>query len=158
MPASIRLRFALAPWLAALAVLAVLAAPRDVFAQGLEGAPLGKPPVMQTVFFNVVWGAGTGALLGAASASLAAGAATEPANLREEVITGATLGSVLGAGVGIWLVFNGITFDPDRSLLFGSPIAANRFRPNTPPLVFTSEPGKPFSITGVKALVLDLSF
>jgi hypothetical protein len=122
------------------------------------GAPLGKPPVMQTVFFNVVWGAGTGALLGAASASLSAGSATDPENLRTEVITGATLGSVVGAAVGIWLVFNGITFDADRSLLFGSGLAANPYRPNTPPLVFTSEPGRPFSISGFKALVLDLSF
>lgn len=121
-------------------------------------SPVGRPPVMQTVFFNVVWGAGTGALLGAASASLQAGAATKPDNLREEVITAATLGSIVGAGVGIWLVFNGITFDPDRSLLFGSGLSYNPYRPATPPLVLTSSPGNLFAITGFKALVLDLSF
>lgn len=143
-------------FLIALLLMALAAPARHGSAQ--EAAPIGKPPVMQSVFFNVVWGAGTGALLGAASASLQAGSATKPDNLREEMITGATLGSMIGAGVGIWLIFNGITFDPDRSLIFGTTLAGNPYRPATPPLVFTSAPGKPFSITGVKALVLDLSF
>ena len=118
-----------------------------------------QQPVMQNVFLNVVWGAGVGALLGASSASLASGQETKPAHLRDNVITGATLGSLVGVAAGVWLLFNGVTFDADRSLLFGGgPMAQNLFRPYTPPLVLESSPGQPFKITGFKALVLDLSF
>ena len=139
-----------------LLLLALALASRPAGAQELGP----RTPVMQNVFFNVVWGAGVGALLGASAAGLAAGETTKPANLRENVITGATLGSLIGASAGIWLLFNGITFDPDRSLLFGGvgPMAYNPYRPNTPPLVLESSPGQPFRITGFKALVLDLSF
>jgi hypothetical protein len=127
-------------------------------AQAQELAP--KRPVMEHVFFNVVWGASVGALIGASSASLAAGQEARPKDLRENTITGATIGSLLGATVGVWLIFNGVTFDPDRSLLFGGlgPVAQNSYRPPTPPLVLESAPGHPFRITGFKALLLDLSF
>lgn len=118
-----------------------------------------EKPVMQNTFFNVIWGSAAGALLGASSAALGPGTDVSPAVLRESVITGATAGGVLGLGIGIWLTFNGITFDPDRSLIFGSlgpgPTASQGL---LPPLVIETEPGKPFHITGAKALILDLRF
>jgi hypothetical protein len=140
----------------ALVLALTLGAARPASAQAL-GPP---QPVMQNVFFNVVWGAGVGALLGASAASLAAGQQTKPKDLRDNVITGATMGSIAGAAAGVWLLFNGVTFDPDRSLLFGGggPVAMNPYRPYTPPLVLVSPPGQPFKISGFKALVLDLSF
>jgi hypothetical protein len=120
---------------------------------------VGKPPVMQNVFFNVVWGAGTGALIGASSAALASGRTLQPKNLRENVVTGATLGSVAGLGVGVWLLFNGVSFDSSRSLLFGTGMAdANGVPTFTPPLVLESKPGEPFRITGFKALVFHKEF
>ena len=129
---------------------------RPVFAQE---AVQGRPPVMENVFFNVVWGAGVGALIGASSASLASGTATQPKNLRENVITGATVGSVAGLGIGVWLLFNGISFDSSRSLLFGSGMAdANGVPTYTPPLVLETKPGEPFRITGFKALVFHKNF
>jgi hypothetical protein len=114
---------------------------------------------MENVFYNVVWGAGAGALLGASSAALASGDATQPKNLRENVITAATLGSIAGLGVGVWLLFNGITFDPARSLLFGQGVAASGAAPDfVPPLVLETKPGEPFRITGFKALVFRRDF
>jgi hypothetical protein len=114
---------------------------------------------MQNVFFNVVWGAGVGALIGASSASLASGTATQPKDLRDNVVTGATVGSVIGLGVGVWLLFNGVSFDPSRSLLFGSGMAdANGMPSYSPPLVLVSKPGEPFRITGFKALVFHKEF
>jgi hypothetical protein len=129
---------------------------KTVFAQQ---AITGKPPVMENVFFNVVWGAGMGALIGVSSAALASGKASQPKDLRGNVITGATLGSVVGLGVGVWLLFNGVTFDPSRSLLFGSGVAdADGVPMFSPPLVLESKPGEPFRITGFKALVFHKEF
>jgi len=129
---------------------------RPVFAQ--QAVP-GNRPVMENVFFNVVWGAGVGALLGAASASLSSGSSAIPPSMRDNVVTGATMGSVVGLGVGVWLLFNGVTFDSNRSLLFGSAaVDANGIPTYTPPLVLDTKPGEPFRITGFKALVFNKHF
>ncbi len=139
-----------------LMVLAV--AERHAFAQAL----MQEKPVMENVFFNVFWGSATGALLGAASASVAADQKDKPKGLRESIVTGATFGGVAGLAAGVWLLFNGITFDPSRSLFFGgvAPLAQNDSgQPTfTPPIVFLAEGRNPNRITGFKALIIDLKF
>lgn len=131
---------------------------RHVFAQAIPR----EKPVMENVFFNVFWGSATGALLGVASASIAAKDKDKPDQLRESIVTGATFGGVVGLATGIWLLFNGITFDPDRSLFFRGavPLAqADSGQPTfTPPIVFLTEGKNPNRITGFKALVFYLKF
>ncbi|MCH8842423.1 MAG: hypothetical protein IID61_05525 [SAR324 cluster bacterium] len=139
-----------------LTLLAVTEQP--AFAQ----AVMREKPVMENVFFNVFWGSATGALLGAALSSIAADQKDKPTQLRESIVQGATFGGVAGLAAGIWLLFNGITFDPDRSLFFrgaGPVVQADSGPPIfTPPIVFLAEGKNPNRITGFKALVLDLKF
>ncbi len=77
----------------------------------LKPARLRSPPVMKNVFFNVAWGSATGALLGAAAVVVAADNPSSPENTRSEAVTGATYGGLVGLGVGLYLVFSGITFN-----------------------------------------------
>lgn len=145
-----------------LAVLVLLAVPPARAQRPLQapGGPARETPVMRTVFFNVFWGSATGALLGAASASMASPDKEAPVRLRETAITGASAGALFGLGVGVWLVFNGVTFDPNRSLLFGGGtlVDGRPVRPPTPPVVLETDPQNPGRVTGFKALVLDLRF
>ncbi len=143
-------------------IVAVLLLTLSILSTGAQAQVTREKPVMENTFFNVVWGSATGGVLGAASAALGGGTATSPKSLRENAITGATVGGIIGLGIGVWLTFNGVTFDPDRSLLFGSVTPELRegvvVETFTPPLVIETEPGKPFHITGVKALVFFLKF
>ncbi len=83
-----------------------------------------KPPVMQSIFWNTLWGSGWGATMGL-SYQLVSGV-----NFRESIVTGATVGGLLGYGLGIYVIINGVTFD-QRFLLklptpqFGPPQASN---------------------------------
>ena len=70
------------------------------------GAPTGSKPVMQSVFWNTVWGSAWGALIGTASSFYSYNEVK-----REPVISGTTIGAVMGYGMGIYLILNGITFD-----------------------------------------------
>jgi len=138
--------------------LSLLAAP-------LTMAQQQEKPVMENVFFNVVWGSATGALLGASAAVIGSEDKRRPNNLRSSMFQGATAGGLIGLGVGIWLIFTGITFDPATSTI----ILADAETPpdgqifaRTPtralPLELITAKDDPSQITGFKALVLDLKF
>ena len=149
----------------ALAIGLVLAATLAQFPAQVRAQELGEPPVMENSFFNVVWGSAVGAMLGAASIAVGSGTESKSDLLRENAITGATAGGLIGLGIGIWLTFNGITFDPDRSLLFrtaavGGSQDAGRFAAQTyrPPIEIETAPDEPFRITGAKALIFDWRF
>ena len=132
-----------------------------------------RKPVMENVFYNVVWGSATGALIGAALAVMGASDKTNPGDLRIAAFQGATAGGLIGYGVGVWLVFSGITFDPQGSTLTGTPddasyvaqaspgheaIAAEFTMPPTPLFTLETSATIPHKITGFKALVVDLRF
>lgn len=138
--------------LVALLVLMLLAGP--ALAQDT-----GQKPVMQNVFFNVVWGSAFGATLGIAASVLGSSDKTSPQNVRSSTFTGATAGGLIGLGLALYLVYGGITFDPSAST-FGAndqphpPVA--RFE--EPPFQLVSAKNDPFRITGFKARVIDLRF
>ena len=91
----------------AIVVAVVLAwSASGVQAQEAVGAPTGSQPVMQSVFWNTVWGSAWGALIGTASSFYSYNEVK-----REPVISGTTIGAVMGYGMGIYLVLNGVPFD-----------------------------------------------
>ena len=69
-----------------------------------------QQPVMKSVFWNTVWGSTWGAVMGV-SYNLFSGV-----QFRESVVTSTTIGGVLGYGVCIYMVLNGLSFD-ERYLL-----------------------------------------
>ena len=124
-----------------------------------------QKPVMENVFFNVVWGSAWGATMGLAAAVIGSPEKSKPTNVRVSVFNGATLGGVLGLGAGLYLVFQGITFDPEGSTLtqglvgqFSPGTYRSGFMAELPPLVLNTEPGNPFRITGILARVVNLRF
>lgn len=145
--------------LASLLVALLLLAAPAAYAQ--DALPVGQKPVMQNVFFNVVWGSIFGIVLGGASAVIESDRKTAPTNLRRKAFSGATVGGLIGLGVGLWLVGAGVTFEEQGTLIFSGqdpqgfarPIASN-------PLPFTLETSAdgPFRITGIRATVLDIKF
>ena len=165
--------------LMAIALSGILAAP--AFAQD-QAPPPSQTPVMQNVFFNVVWGSALGATLGLAAAAESSSNKTKPVNAQGSMFEGATIGGILGLGIGVWLVYAGITFDPAGSTIFSQddrtadpvayapkdlrPSPAEGQRPSfdsatTPaPLTFSLEtaPGQPGKITGFRAQVVGLRF
>lgn len=110
-----------------LAILALCTA-GSLQAQTPEATGANRPPVMQSIFWNTLWGSGWGAVMGG-SYHLASGI-----NIRESVVTGATVGGMLGYGLGIYLVLNGISFDQRFLIKFPTP----KFGP--PPQASTSSP------------------
>ena len=119
----------------------------------------GEKPIMENVFFNVVWGSIAGMMLGAALATGEAEVKTQPENVSDRIALGATWGGLIGLGTGIWLATNGITFDPSAVLFqFDRPKGMPPLGYNDPPFELQSEPGKPFRITGAKARVINLRF
>jgi hypothetical protein len=62
-------------------------------------------PVMQSVFWNTVWGSTWGAVMGVSYHWLSG------VKFRDSVVTSTTIGGVLGYGLGIYMVLNGLTFD-----------------------------------------------
>ncbi len=119
---------------------------------------------MENVFFNVVWGSATGALLGAAAAVIGSEDKRRPSGLRRNMFEGATGGGIVGLSVGIWLIFSGITFDPDRSTILSvgrnDTYGAGRglYASVAPPLQFQTTTRGPLRITGFEALVLNRRF
>jgi peptidoglycan/LPS O-acetylase OafA/YrhL len=137
--------------LVALLVLLLLAGP--ALAQDAQ------KPVMQNVFFNVVWGSAFGATLGLAVSVLGSNDKSSPQNVRSSTFSGATAGGLIGLGLALYLVYGGITFDNSASTLGATdrpapPIA----RLEDPPFLLVSAPDNPLHITGFKARVLDLRF
>lgn len=166
-------------------VFAQAAAPAPAPApSGQAASPRGPKPVMENVFYNVIWGSAVGALIGIATAVEGSSDKTNPSNFRGAAFQGATLGGVIGIGVAVWLVYAGITFDPAGSTLTGATwpaasddpiayqpkdlmpapddppeLAAFLARPGSlPPFALESAPGQPGKITGFRALVMDLHF
>lgn len=129
--------------------------------QGLEG----EKPVMENVFYNVGWGSGVGALLGLAASVIEADKKTEPPNMRENIFQGMTIGGLAGLGLGLYLVYKGITFRPEASVLAAQ--ADGNGRPGEtyaqsaaylPPFQLVSTREKPFIFTGFKAQVVGFRF
>ncbi|MBI3992322.1 MAG: hypothetical protein HY342_03540 [Candidatus Lambdaproteobacteria bacterium] len=117
-------------------------------------------PVMENVFFNVVWGSAAGALVGGAIAVIGATDKEKPGDLSSAGFQGATLGGVAGLGLGIYLVFTGITFDPDRSTIvnFDAPGFTNRPQFAAPPFRLLMDAQHPGRVTGFSAEVLNFRF
>ncbi len=127
------------------------------FAAGVAGAQEPGRPVMENVFFNVVWGSAFGATLGVAVAVIASDDESAPDDVRESAFTGATAGGLIGLGIGLYLVYQGITFDAGSSRVG----AAGPGRPPPevldPPIqVVTSGDGR--RVTGFRARVFQLKF
>jgi hypothetical protein len=143
-------------WIA-LAVLVTVASP--AFAQ--------QKPVMENVFYNVVWGSAAGALLGSAAAVIGATDKTNPPGLRSGAFQGATAGGIIGLGVGVWLVFAGITFEPQGSTITDGALPRNPLDdravalaapPPVPLVALEFSPSNPSHITGFRAMLVDLKF
>jgi len=140
----------------------------------------GPTPVMENVFYNVIWGSAVGALIGVAIAVEGSTDKSNPSNVRGAAFEGATLGGVVGIGVAVWLVYAGITFDPAGSTITGAALPADPVayepkdlrpapgepRPSVslaqtgtiPPFTLETAPGQPGKIIGFRARVLDLRF
>ncbi len=130
---------------------------------------IGEKPVMENVFFNVVWGSIFGILLGAAVAAAEADEPSAPDDLGDTVLQGATAGGIIGLAAGLFLVASGITFDPDTATLFTrndvdefeQPIVARAAAPRTGPalpFVLETSTSGPMRITGFRTTVLDMRF
>ncbi len=155
------------------------------FAQDQGAAPKGQAPVMQNVFLNVVYGSAVGAAIGFAAALEGSSDKTNPDNARGAAFEGATIGGLIGLGVGIWLVYAGITFESQGSTITqaapapasdqvayqprdllpapgsAAPIdyaAAVAMRDVRPPIALETAAGQPGRIIGLRALVVDLRF
>lgn len=88
-------------------MLIIIVFPLNIFAQ--EIIPIEEPrkPVMESVFWNTFMGSIWGGVMGVAYVN----SGNIESNEEEVIFTGITVGSVLGYGIGIFLVFQGITFD-----------------------------------------------
>ena len=71
----------------------------------LDGANGGRGPVMQSVFWNTLYGSLWGATIGV-SYHFLSGAA-----FRESISGSMTIGGLMGYGLGLYLVINGISFN-----------------------------------------------
>jgi hypothetical protein len=152
----------------------------QAFAQD-QAPPPRQAPVMQNVFYNVVWGSAVGTLLGLASAIESSSDKTQPVGARSNAFEGATIGGLLGLAAGIYLVFSGISFDPQGSTItdaapMSEPTVAYAPKdlapaPDSAPVTmfasavpvqpaFTLETasGQPNKIIGFRVLVTDLRF
>ena len=124
-----------------------------------QGAPMmpGEKPIMENVFFNVVWGSVLGMLLGTSAATIESDVKTQPTDLSNRVALGATWGGILGLGIGIWLATNGITFDPGAALFD----TGGRRAPMSsldPTFRLETSPDEPMKVTGVHAKLLAIRF
>lgn len=137
----------------------------QLFAGSQAFAQRGQAPVMENVFFNVVWGSALGAILGVAVAVIGADDKSAPDDARSAAFTGATAGGLIGLGLGLWVVYQGTTFEGSNQGLVdneGIP-PLPQFSPQAlalaePPLILTSSPERPFKITGFKATVFRMRF
>ncbi len=138
-------------------LLAQALAVAPAYAQRAQGA------VMESVFFNVVWGSALGAVLGVSTAVLGAKDASAPNELRQATFSGASLGGLIGLGVGLFLIYNGVLFDETGSPFLnaqGEPVSAGYplVSVQMPSFSLETSTSGPFRITGFSARVLDLRF
>lgn len=109
---------------------------------GMDPSLLAPPqqPVMYSVFWNTLWGSAWGGVMGT-SYHLVSGI-----NLRESVVTSITIGGLMGYGLGIFLVLNGLSFDP----LFLLDLPAPQFgpQPQQAPLAWSPEKTSPTASLG----------
>lgn len=124
--------------------------------------PGGRQPVMRNVFFNVVWGSAFGATLGASASVIGSDNPSRPPELRGATFNGATIGGLIGLGVGLYLVYTGITFDPAASIIAGNgaprPGMTARAAPESPPFSLQVSREAAPRVTGFQARVLHLKF
>ncbi|MDH5752788.1 MAG: hypothetical protein OEZ59_10285 [Deltaproteobacteria bacterium] len=148
-------------------LLVILSGP--VMAQGAEN------PVMKNVFYNTLWGSGWGALMGLSMVVIEAEDKSQPGNISEPMFQGVTIGGVLGFGVGLFLVLQGISFDQSAAPLskfITHNDTLNGTYPGQPPgtrptaytaaasspFEFITDPQKPYRITGMLARVAHFRF
>jgi hypothetical protein len=117
-----------------------------------------QKPVMQNVFFNVVWGSAFGATLGLATSVLGSKDKSSPQNVRSSTFSGATAGGLIGLGLALYLVYAGITFDNNASVIGANDPLLPPIAQQDPPFMLVSAPDNPLRITGFKARVIDLRF
>ena len=121
----------------------------------------GRKPVMENVFFNVIWGSALGGVLGLASAIISADDKSAPENARSGGFSGATVGGLVGLGVGLWVIYQGTTFEGSGVNLAengsSSPKAPYAI-PVEPPLVFLTSPKNPSKIIGFRATLFRMKF
>ncbi|MDH4225225.1 MAG: hypothetical protein OEW12_06225 [Deltaproteobacteria bacterium] len=125
--------------------------------------PTSSQPVMENVFWNVVWGSAAGLLIGGAVSIIGAQDKEAPPNLRPDMVSGATIGGVVGLAAGVFLVFSGIYFQPEGATLVQADPAAPLWTGkdssyHLEPLVLETSPADPGKITGFKMLVINNRF
>jgi len=129
------------------------------------GVPRNRPKVvMENVFFNVVWGSALGATLGVATSILSSPDRSSPSNVRDGAFSGATAGGIIGLGLALYLVYQGITFDPALSSFSTYTGAVDHSRPGRappaldPPFVLIVSAENPNRVTGFSARVFEMRF
>jgi hypothetical protein len=129
------------------------------------GVPAGRPRVvMENVFFNVVWGSAFGATLGVATSILGSADRSAPSNVRDGAFSGATAGGIIGLGLALYLVYQGISFDPAASSFSTYTGSVDPSRPGRatqaldPPFVLIVSADNPNRVTGFSARVFELRF
>ncbi len=146
--------------LIALLAVQLMLAPLAGAQQG--GLGPSEKPVMENVFFNVVWGSIFGAVLAISVSVIEADRPTAPEDSGTTAFEGATTGGIIGLAAGLFLVATGASYDPAQTLLFtqntpdpfGNSVA---FQPAMP-FSFETSPTQAFRITGFRATVLELKF
>jgi hypothetical protein len=129
--------------------------------QGPAQAQEVPKPVMQNVFVNVVWGSAFGATLGVAVAVIGSSNTSSPSDVRSNAFSGATAGGLIGLGLALYFVYQGITFDPATSTFTGAgdpPALPPVAQLETPPFTLLTSPSDPHRITGFAARVVNLKF
>lgn len=126
------------------------------------GLPPSEKPVMENVFFNVVWGSIFGTVLALSVAVIEADRPTAPEDSGTTAFEGATTGGIIGLAAGLFLVATGASYDPAQTLLFTrnepDPFSNSvAFQP-TMPFSFETSQTQAFRITGFRATVLELKF
>lgn len=148
---------------ATIAKVLLLALALQLFAAWPAAAQQEKKPVMENVFFNVIWGSAGGGVLGLAFAVIGSSDYSQPDDARSTGFTGATIGGLVGLGVGLYLIFQGITFEQQGVTVLGGtaqvePSSWPALAMEQPPFGLITEPGKSQRITGFQARVLNIRF
>ncbi len=146
-----------------IAKILLLALALQMFAAGPAAAQQARKPVMENVFFNVIWGSAGGGMLGLAIAVIGSSDHSQPDNARSTAFTGATIGGLAGLGIGLYLIFQGITFDKQGTTVVsasaqGGPPSWPPLAMEQPPFGLITDPGNAQRITGFQARVLDIRF
>jgi hypothetical protein len=81
----------------------------------LAGAETGRGPVMRSVFWNTLYGSLWGASLGVSYHFLSGVA------VRESIAGSMTIGGMMGFGLGLYLVVNGLSFNQNILIDFPEP-------------------------------------